>query len=220
MTIKEFIDECNKLVKTMDIKPSEDSDSVRKRALYNLRKHFEDIGINIIIQSCTDFEISKKYPIQISTGESVDVEISIHFKTTVKRTGNIIQLTNTKSKYEVTVADKFVKVDSIKILYWIPRFSMYDDKKITTNGFHTPYNTYIPKAKVDKNQTFDDILATVDIPTIEDKYHVAISLALVPKVLYDEALKKELRDYMDDQGEIVDWKGLESYVRKNYTIVI
>ena len=221
-SINDFIEECNKVVRESDIGTSDSASDVKMWAIERLFEHFSDISISLYSRgSGSTFELEKDYTLTLSTGEVIPVTMEVYFKTSAKRTGKLIKMSKTKSKYEMMVSDKFIKFDKINLLYYIPDYRITDDHtKLEIDGY--PYNkTYIDDDKIDKNRSIDDIIESIDITPFDCKYNNALVNSIFPKVFHKghEDLRDKLIDCISmEDWRITDWDGVLSYIRNNCEI--
>ena len=131
MTIKMFVDECNSVIEKSNIKPNIEASCIRYAGVRILSQYFINKNIEIKSSTCadTDIYLTKKKNIKLQSGETVELDIEISFKTATKRTGNIIPVSKLQSKYELIASDKFIKFNQVIVRYELPTYELDKNNK-------------------------------------------------------------------------------------------
>lgn len=176
MTIKMFVDECNSVIEKSNINPDIEASSIRYAGVCILKEYFikKNIEIKSLTWSDSDISLTKKKNIILQSGETVELDIEISFKTATKRTGNIIPVSKTKSKYELTASDKFIKFNQVIVRYELPTYELDKNNKIIKTKF-VSLNKAILLQKPNIMWSIDDIVNNIDVADIEKKYAQAFA---------------------------------------------
>lgn len=176
MTIKMFVDECNSVIEKSNIKPNIEASCIRYAGVRILSQYFINKNIEIKSSTCadTDIYLTKKKNIILQSGETVELDIEISFKTATKRTGNIIPVSKTKSKYELIASDKFIKFNQIIVRYELPTYELDKNNQIVKTKF-VSLNKAILLQKPNIMWSIDDIVNNIDVADIEKKYAEALA---------------------------------------------
>lgn len=214
--IQDFINESNNFINNTNIGTGTEAFMVRFSGIvalteYYKNKKFNDIDIKF---GAKGIYVKTKKNLQLSTGEIVEFDISINFKTCIKKTGNIIPVSKLQNKYELTVSDKFLKLDNIEIFYYVPNyeFNAQNGQIEKTNRKRIVYLT--PFKKIDKNWTIDDIVKNIDLSEVEYVYNDEIAQKiLLQNMIIPHCYDTLLKSFKLDNGEY-DIIALGNYVKE------
>lgn len=215
--IQDFINESNNFINNTQIDTSTEDYLERFYGIIALREYYKNIKLNDIDINfgAKSIQVETIKNLELSTGEIVEFNISINFKTCIKKTGNIVPVSKLKSKYELTVSDNFLKLDSIEIFYYVPNYEFnYKNGKIEkTTGKRIVYLT--PFKKIDKNWTIEDIVKNIDLSEVEYVYNEEIAQKiLLQNLIIPHSYEAVLRNFKLDNDEY-DIVGLANYVKEN-----
>ena len=171
MTIKMFVDECNSVIEKSNIKPSIEATCIRYDGVRILREYFmkRNIEIKSLTYSDSDICITKKKNITLQSGEAVELNVEVSFKTATKRTGNIIPISKTQSKYELIASDKFIKFNKVRVCYNLHSYELDKNNKPVKTRFVSLHEAVLlqdPKI----TWSIDDIINNIDVEEIEKNY--------------------------------------------------
>lgn len=214
--IQDFINESNNFINNTHIDTGTEAFMVRFSGIVALTEYYKNKKSNDmdIKFGAKGIYVKTKKNLKLSTGEIVEFDISINFKTCIKKTGNIIPVSKLQSKYELTVSDKFLKLDNIEIFYYVPNyeFNSQNGKIEKTNGKRIAYLT--PFEKIDKNWTIDDIVKNIDLSEVEYVYNDEIAQKiLLQNMITPHYYDTLLKSFKLDNGEY-DIIALGNYVKE------
>lgn len=215
MTIQEFIDECSDVVRNLTIHPSIEEGYIRGTMVEGIIAHFKKKGFEVkeLTWTATEFGYTTTEKIQLSTGQEIELEMEFIFGTVVKKTGNIIPVSPTRSKYEKVAGDKPVKFKKVKVDYRVPAYEMENDK-IIRDGFFAPRY-----AKLTQNVRMTDdskaVLSKVDVSEIEGRCDESICQPILNEVLWASKSVPGTEQFIDVTNGKVDTKGLADFIRHN-----
>lgn len=215
MTIQDFIDKCNKLIRTSYITPSVNMYDVRHQCVTIIKNHFQTKGIEVKNVTCNDTEICLEHRENIKLSaipDKIEVSITISFKTSTKRTGNIVPISKLRNQYECTASDKFIKFDSVEIHYCIPTFKFGNHNKLVKTGrLRSEKATLLQKFNT--TWSVDDIIQNIDTKDIETVYNMLLVQAVIQhKIMVND--KNFLNKYTLS-GNILDTTKLVKYIKEN-----
>ena len=216
MTIQDFINECINIINKITPIPSENETAVRRQITEPIIDYFKNKGIEVRSLTYTETELSleSEEKVSLSNGTNMDVNIEIVFGTAIKKTGNIIPITKTRSKYEKTIADIPVKFKRVEISCDLPTYEIKNSKVIKEKGyFHREEIELLQK--ISKNDAAADIAKKVDITKLEDMIDSDICQSVLKAILIFHNSIPGAKVFIDKTTKKIDTKGLADYIRQN-----
>ena len=214
MTIENFINECNKLIRTSHIAPSVDTCDVRHQGVNIIKNHFKTKNIEVKSITYNDTEICLEHHEKITLPDipdKIEVFITISFKICTKKTGNIISVSKLRNKYEYTASDNFVKFDSVEIDCRIPTFKLVNQKLVKTGKLRS--EKAILEQKISTTWSINDIIQNIDTKNIKNVYDmILIQPVIQHKIMTND--KNFLNQYTLS-GNVLNTTKLIDYIKEN-----